>query len=352
MSCASWTRPSRDAFGALAGALLVVTGCTNTTGPTPVSTGLWIANSGSSQSVVQYSTPQLAASTSVAPNMVIGTPAEHNLGAAFDSHGNLWIASLVADTIVEYSAAQLKSSGTPVPVVTLSVPGTNPAGLAFDAHGNLWVTNYGANTVVEYSTSQIASNGAPTPAVTIAASAGSLQEPVGIAFDASGNLWIANSLGDAATVVEFTTGQLTASGTPTPAITITSNAGSLFGPMLMAFDANGGLWVANGAFTTSNTVVGYSASQLAASGSPVPNVTLSAAAGSLFNPAGLAFDGSGNLWVSNFGVSNLGSSTVVEFAANQLTTGSPTPAVIMSSSSLVGPAGLAFEPKITGLPIK
>ena len=75
------------------------------------------------------------------------------------------------------------------------------------------------STVVEYTPSQLEATAAPTPAVTISArgttSGNSLDYPVGLAFDASGDLWVASSQGGI--VVEYTPGQLAASGAPTPA---------------------------------------------------------------------------------------------------------------------------------------
>jgi hypothetical protein len=118
--------------------------------------------------------------------------------------------------------------------------------------------------------------------------------------------------------------------------------------MMIAFDANGNLWVANGGQANYSSVVEFSAAQLAASGSPAPNVTLTPNAGSLNQPAGLAFDASGDLWVSN-----MGANTVVEFTPSQIaSSGSPTPGVTVSGPSLNGPAGLAFDPPASTLPLQ
>ena len=67
-------------------------------------------------------------------------------------------------------------------------PGTNsPAGAA----GSLWVANAIAPpTVVERTAAQLAS-GTPSPAVTI--TSGSTGSNIGVAFDASGNLWVASN---------------------------------------------------------------------------------------------------------------------------------------------------------------
>ena len=175
----------------------------------------------------------------------------------------------------------------------------------------------------------------------------SLSRPTGIAFDTHGNLWVANGTGN--TLVEYTAGQIdSAAAAPTPAITLTANGNSIHGPMMIAFDASGNLWVANGNQVNYSSVVEFSAAQLIASGSPTPNVTLTPSAGSLNQPTGLAFDASGDLWVSN-----MGANTVVEFTPSQIaTSGSPTPSATVSGASLSGPAGLAFNPPAANLPLQ
>lgn len=307
--------------------------------------GMWVANFGATHTLAQYTAAQLGASSSVAAATAIAF-ATQSMFETFDANGNLWMSTWTGQTIVEYSASQLAASGTPTPAVILTSNAGSLAatgGLAFDANGNLWVAT--ANTLVEFTPSQLASSGDPTPAVTISASAGSLSNPIPIAFDASGNLWVGNTSN---TIVEFTPSQLSATGAPTPTVTVTAVSNSIVGPLAMAFDPTGNLWVANGN-NSQNTVVEFSKSQLAASGTPTPAVTLSANAGSLSNPAGLAFDATGNLWVSNAS----GATGIEEFTASQIVaSGSPAPTTAITSASLSEPFGIAFNPHATNLPIK
>ena len=304
--------------------------------------GLWVANSTTLQSVARYSAAELANSTDSPPTTSLGTGDPKPVGVAFDPQGNLWVALSHSNLVVEYTASQLVSSGTPTPAVTLVGRAgslSQPAGLAFDLEGNLWVSNGTANTVVEFSATQLHFSGTQTPAVTIGASAGSLNAPLAIAMDTLGDLWVANA--NAGTLVEFTPGQLGVSGTPTPAVTLSAAAGSIVGPVGLAFDVDGNLWVANGN-TGHNTVVEFSGSQLTASGAPTPAVVLSASAGSLASPTGLAFDNSENLWVANSAAPS-----VVEFTTSQLiSSGSPTPNVVVTTraNSLAMPVGIAFDP--------
>jgi hypothetical protein len=72
-------------------------------------------------------------------------------------------------------------------------------------------------------------------------------------------------------VVEFTRAELSLSGSPTPAVTISSTEagpnGSLYGPYSLAFNSSGDLWVEN---FDNNTTVEYGKDQLSSSGSPAP----------------------------------------------------------------------------------
>lgn len=314
----------------------------------PGTGGVWIAND-SAPTVVEYAATQLAATTTVAPTGTLGTGAGIfvNEGLAFDASGNLWlVGGAGANSVVEYSAAQLASTGSPTPAVTLSASGGSlnfPAGLAFDANGSLWVANQSGKSLVEFLASQLGASGSPIPPVTLTDTAGSLSGPFALAFDGRGDLWVADEGGN--TVVEFTPSQLTASGSPVPAVTLSATSGSLNAPAAPAFDANGNLWVVNFA---GNSVVEFTPGQLASNGSPTPAVTLTASSGSINGPLGLAFDASGDLWVIN-----TSGNTVVEFSVAQLvTSGAPTPAVTVSGSALSQPFGLAFNPHAANLPVK
>jgi sugar lactone lactonase YvrE len=317
----------------------------------PGTGGLWIAQGQSQPSVVQFTASQLDAVIEgktvlgVTPSIIVGTGNQTNY-VAFDANGNLWVTILMSNSVVEFAASELNGDGTPAPAIAITANAGSlnaPAGLTFDASGNLWVANAGSNTVVEFTASQLASSGSPTPAVTISASGQSLVGPSGIAFDTSGNVWVANEV--VSTVVKFTPAQLAASGAPTPAVTLDPNANSISGPIMIAFDAKGDLWFANG---FSNTLVAFAPRQLAASGSPTPTVTLSTNSGSLDFPFGLAFDGSGDLWVSN-----ISGGSVVEFSAAQIAaSGSPTPTATISGASVFFPSGLAFDPHPSGLPLE
>jgi sugar lactone lactonase YvrE len=332
---------------------LAFTACSsNSTAPPSGSIVLWVANSGLSKtgtatnaananSILGYTASQIATGTTAAPAVKLITNSG-NGGIALDAAGNLWVSEPSDNSIAEYTAAQVKKSGQPKPSVVISADADGsldlPEAIAMDGNGNLWVANSaaagsGANTVVEFTPSQLAASGSPRPAVRLAAIAGSINNPQGIAFDPLGNLWVS----DSGAVNEFSAPQLAASGAPVPAVTIGDDGlGSLNGPEGITFDAQGNLWVA---VFFSNLVVGYSSDQLAVSGNPVPAVIVrSGDQSALNNPCGLAFDATGDLWVSNYTTSWL-----LKFVAKELTSpSSPKPVVFVASGSLDSPCALVY----------
>jgi DNA-binding beta-propeller fold protein YncE len=187
---------------------------------------------------------------------------------------------------------------TATPFVT-SGPG-GPTGAAFDASGNLYVANYGSSTVSKVA----AGTSTATPFLT-----SGINQPVGLAFDAGGNLYVSN-FGNS-TMSKVAAG----SSTATPFVTSGLNA-----PHGLAFDASGNLYVAN--------LFGNTVSKVAAGTS---TATAFVTAG-LSQPSGLAFDASGNLYVAN-----QGNNTVSKVAAGTST------AISFVTSGLNRPDGINFD---------
>ena len=298
------------ALGAASLAAAVLGACHKTN--TPVGTkGLWIANG---TTVLEYIPKQLGTGTSAAvPHLTIssgsfGSPQ----GVTFDSKGNLWVMDPTGmvngaqtPALFEFSAAQLAALATdnaPDPVATItSTSFAVPQQSVFDAQGNQWVTDHDNNTVLVFTAAQLAMTGTNNlnPAVVISST--TFNGPLGVAFDSAGNLWVANNGGVTAngvtspagtTIVEFTAATL-----PAPPAT------GMLTPML------------------------------------TPAVTLSDdGTNSIQAPWELAFDSSGDLWSSNSGATF----SLVEFAKASLAmTGAPMPAVTINSMMVSGNATLS-----------
>jgi alpha-tubulin suppressor-like RCC1 family protein len=198
---------------------------------------------------------------------------------AFDSSGDLWAGAVGsgAPAVVEFTPDQLKQSGTPTPAKSFEVSGSLN-GMAFDASGDVWLSS--ASGIAEYTADQLEDpSSIVAPEVTIA-SGGTLG---GLAFDGSGDLWVASPVTD--TVTEYAKAQLSQSGSPAPAVILSSLDGSLNGPSSVAFDGDGDLWVAN---QGGNSVVEFETNQLEASGSPAPADIIGGSATSISAPDAIA----------------------------------------------------------------
>jgi len=215
------------------------------------------------------------------------------------------------------------ASGNAAPAVHITANAGSlnaPLGAAFDAKGDLWVANSGGpGTIAEFTPSQLETSGSPVPSIVITDSAA----PTAAAFEA-GNLWVTTMSGG---IQEFTPGQLTSSGSPTPAVALSSTPSS-WG---LTFDAAGDLWAAT--YSSTNSMVEYTPGQLTSSGTPA--VTLMG----LDDPNNPTFDANGNLWFSA-----PASSTLAELSASQLTSsGTKDPAVKLTGAAIGNPVGLAFD---------
>ena len=328
-------------------ALAIVAGCGyDSTTPYPstpsAQDGLW-TSSGSDPAVVRLSPDQLLTSGDRTVATEIRTTSANLLtlnGIAFDTDGTMWLASQDDSTLVAFTPAALARSGSvDAATVITSVAGSlsAPTALAFDNQHRLWVANSANGTIVRFDRAQLAAGGALVPAVTIT----SLGRPTGLAFDAAGSLWVSD--GSRNKVFSYGSGQLGTSGFITPQVVVNALATSIANPAGIAFDANGNLWVAN---IGNRTLVSFTPAQLATTGTPVPHVVLSSNAGSLSIPAGLAFDAAGSLWVMG------GTGLLEKFASTSLgATGAPAPNVTLRFTNRILFWSVAFWPKPAGLPL-
>jgi len=207
-----------------------------------------------------------------------------NIGCFVTPAGALWVVDAMHNAVHKYTHAQLVSATLtggninmdPAVTITDDVDLASPAFATKDAAGNLWVSSFSNNQLVEFAASQITTSGSPAPAVII--SSPSLNGPGQPAFDPAGNVWVTNALNN--TVVKFTPAQLAATGSPAATAVISDNGfGSLVTPWGCTFDDLGRLWVYNygTASSISTTMVLFGRGQLAANGAsaPTPRITLS-----------------------------------------------------------------------------
>lgn len=188
--------------------------------------------------LLAYAAEDLHQSGAPTPFKELGTGAPHVAGVRFAPNGWLWAA--VQGKVLGWSPTRLTAAGKPEPNVTLTSASAYmpeyPNDLVFDEDGNMWLVGTGA--VLMFARSQLVSSGAVMPEVVIASDGESLNGVMGLAFDAGGDLWVTAYAGGR--IERFARDDLAASGTPTPAVTLSPPG---IGPMRLAFDADDGLWV-------------------------------------------------------------------------------------------------------------
>jgi len=247
------------------------------------------------------------------PTITFTVPAHHTLDLPFTVAASSNSAGALTYSVVSGPATVIGSTvtltGAPGTVVLQALQaanGTYASGtqtasfLVID--GSVWLGN---------STSSLSAFDLTGLAITGAggfsgAGVGTIASPLGMAFDASGNMWVASSNG----IGKFTRQGVAVSSTP-------YTGGGVSNPLAVAVDGAGKVWVAN----TNGTV-----SVLTNSGAAVsPSAGYT---GPSDTPAGIAIDISGSVWVPGS-------------TANTVTRilGAATPVVPLATGAATGPGG-------------
>ena len=199
--------------------------------------------------------------------------------------------------------------------------------------GQLWTgvaNGPDPSTLLGFAPASVAATG--TPGADSAADTGGSD---GFTFDRAGNVWVIAG----ATVARYRASSFASDGLKVPDVVIDgpSFGSTIPGPKVVAFDASGNLWVS---VVGEGRVVMFTAAQIAATGSPTATVERRGLAA----PLGLAFDAAGNLWVAA-----QDDPAVVRIDAAHLTaTGTGTDLAITAHSiandaTLPPPMSLAFD---------
>ena len=250
-------------------------------------------------------------------------------GIALDSAGNLYIADTANNRILYYpagsaTATRVYGQGGSFTSNTANNGGisanslSGPLGLALDSSGNLYATDFSNNRVLYYpagstTATRVYGQGGSFTSNTVnngGVSANSLNSPIGLALDSSGNLYIADNANFR--VLYYAAGSTTATRVYGQGGSFTSNTGnnggvsanSLNGVSGVVVDSSGNLYVGDFA---NNRVLYYAAGSTTATrvygqggsftGSTANNGGVSA--NSLSGPYGIVLDSSGNVYIAD-----------------------------------------------------
>ena len=209
-----------------------------------------------------------------------------SVGLAIDSAGNLYAGNPSDSSVTKY----LPNGGS-----STYVSGADSvSGLAFDNNGNFYGTSPNWTAILKLSPPF------PPGGIVVDGSTALLNCPQNMAFDSSGNFYVANSgvynqggvLVSAGGAGANTIEKFTSAG-----VDLGTFATSLNIPFGLALDSSGNVFVSNAG---NDTII-----KLSPSGTPT---TFATASTGLSRPEGLAFDSAGNLYVAN-----AGNGTIEEF---------------------------------------
>ncbi len=188
---------------------------------------------------------------------------------------------------------------------TSTITFSSPDDVAVDAAGNLYVADYGNNLIRKITPAGVVSTLAGSGTIGAVNATGTLASfngPSGIAVDAAGNIYVADSGNNLIRKITSAGIVTTLAGTTIKADTsntVTSEPVFL-GPSGVAVDASGNVYVANSGYNTICMVSPAGVvTTLAGSGNSGADDGTGAAA-TFNNPTGVAVDGSGNVYVADF----------------------------------------------------
>lgn len=227
----------------------------------------------------------------------------------FSDEGNYRVRKISTTGIITTIAGGAPgSSGDGGPATASGI--ATPEGIVFDGSGNLYIAEFTGHRVRKVNTSGIIStivgdgyagftgDGGP-------ATAARLSSPWGLATDAAGNLYICDGSNHRIRKISTSGTITTVAGTGVAAFGGDGGAASLAKlsyPTGIAIDAIGDIYIGEygnhrvrkiNALGVITTVAGTGATTFAGDGGP-------ATVANLYNPSGVAFDGSGNLYITDY----------------------------------------------------
>jgi len=274
------------------------------------------------------------------------------------SNGSLYVANSGDNQVLVYSVQTNSTTGVVTGMTlssTITADVNDPVRLALDSAGHLFVANLGNNTVTVYDTTngnaEITASGSK-PLI----SGGSLNRPLGVAVDSKGDVYVANNGGNSISVYQpVTSGSVSAGYKEASYSPVTADASSNpFPAPGVLFDVNvlgqDYLLVGIGSTTAPNHVYLYDAPF---SGAPTLVYDLSSVTNGVTcttmptGPTGIAlFLSQSQPLSSQILVTSYYKNDVSEYLASQLigsSTTCPTPITSGAQAQINGPEGVAVD---------
>lgn len=267
------------------------------------------------------------------------------IGLALDSGRNIYVANAetanAGDNRKYYASITVYkagSKGNASPTAIIAGDNTDldyPEGIAVDSSGNLYVAgdlNGFGSTINLY---PAGSDGNVSATAFIGGADTGLDGASGIAFGSGGSLYVANSYGGPSYAGSITVYPADSSGDAVPTTTITSTfSGYADG---IAVDSSGNIYVVDnsGGAASQGSIDIYPAGSYAI-GAPV--ATISGDDTGLFYPYGIALDSNDNISVLNNG------NTITEYSAGSVGDVAPTASLDVNRSGKNPPNGVALDP--------
>jgi hypothetical protein len=266
-------------------------------------------------------------------------------GITLDSSRNIYVANYSSASVTAYAKG---SDGNVAPLQTIVGSNTglvSPEGIALDANSSIYVADSqgGPFTFGSVTVYAAGANGNVAPIRTISGSNTGLNNPEGLVLDAGRELYVASFIGGPRGRGSVTVYSPDANGNVTPIRTINGNHTGLYGPVGIALDKRGDIYIVNYGNQHSpgpGKVTVYAAG---ANGDVAPINIISGSNTGLIGSLGIALDDRRDIFVANQigGSSGLGSVTV--YAANASGNVAPIRTISGPSTRLRHPAGVAFS---------
>ncbi len=285
-------------------------------------------------------------------------------GVALDGMGNLYIADSqnhrirkvatkgIITTVAGRGIAGYGGDGAAATAANLN----NPVGVAVDGMGNLYIADALNHRIRKVATNGIITTIAGTGAAGFAgdggdATAATLNAPAGVTVDGTNHVYIADALNQRVRMVSTVGIITTVAGNGTAGYSgdgVAANTTSLNNPAGLAVDGSGNLYIADQSNHRIRKVsAGGIISTVAGNGIGIYNGDGGmATTTSLYSPGGVLIDGSGNLYIAdalNHRIRKVATNGIITTVAGNGTVNYGGDGGPATAASLYNPVGVAFD---------